>query len=220
MRTQRPPSASVRQTPQRARIDANGTGNPRAVAKRVYSREFIARIGNEFGFDPFEGNRVDDLRWFARTYILNRRLESKWDERARLRRSGKSYGEFHEVTQDFLSWLKKSYGHADFYNIATEMLFVARSRREPEPQNNFPKLTEHQRRTEAHYRELLRLTEILAATLARGLRESEPPRGPIPDQPLRHFVSSCAGFWMYDLGRPFTIDYAKKDPELRGPLNS
>jgi hypothetical protein len=190
----------------RARIDSDESERPADIARRVYTQKFLAEIGGKFKFDPFTRNRASDLRWIARTYILNRRLEISWDEHGRRMQSLKSYREFYKVTVSFLDWLKKSYDHADFYNIATEMLLVARNRGESDPQNEFPKLDAHRRSVEAYYRELVRLTEILEATLERGILNATPRRGPRPDDTLRHFVSSCAAFWMADLKRRFTID--------------
>jgi len=111
------------------------------------------------------------------------------------------------VTERFLESLTTSYGHEDFFNIATEMLVYARSCGEPEPQKHFPELTDHQRNVEAHYRELVRLTKLLEATLLHGIKRSSPKRGPKPNLAVLHLIMSSSVFWTVDLRRAFTIDY-------------
>lgn len=189
----------------RARIDPGDDHDPSAIAEMAYDDEFLSTLTAKFKFDARDPTLADELRHIARIYIVDRRLEELDGRPTRVR---KSYREFLKVTDAFLIWLKKSYEHPDFYNIATEILFVA-GRREPEPQNDFPGLTDHQKRVEAHYRELLRLTELLRATLSRRISLLKPKPGPKPDETLRHFVIGCSEFWTHQLGRKFTIDYHK-----------
>lgn len=188
----------------RVRIDDGQ--NPSAIAAKAYDDEFLAALAEKFDFDARNPEFADELRRIARIYILDRRHDgdNEWPQNAL-----KSYRSFLKTTDAFLKWLRESYGHPDFYNIATEMLVMARarSRPEPEPQNKFPGLTEHQRHVEAHYRELLRLTELLRATLVRRIKLSKRKPGPRPDETLRHFVIGCSEFWIHQLGRKFTIDY-------------
>lgn len=192
----------------RARIDTDPGQTPSLIAQVAYDDAFLATLKADFNFDASQPEFVDELRRIARIYILDRRHndDDEWPRNAQ-----KSYRSFLKTTDAFLKWLKESYEHPDFYNIATEMLIVARARTrpEPEPQTEFPGLTEHQRHVEAHYRELLRLTELLKATLARRLGVSKRKPGPKPDFALRHFIIGCSELWTRQLDRKFTIDYHK-----------
>lgn len=188
----------------RARIDDGQ--NPSAIAEKAYNNEFLSALGAEFEFNACDQKFAHELRHIAHVYILNRRPDD-FDKRQKSAR--KSYQEFLKVTDAFLNWLRKSYGHPDFYNIATEMLMMANARREPQPQNNFPGLTDHLKRVESHYRELLRLTELLQATVIRRIKKSKRKPGPKSNEALGFFIIGCSEFWTHQLGRKFTIDYHK-----------
>lgn len=165
----------------------------------------LQSLADKFKFNALQPEYAQEIRRIGRNYIIDRRLEDEDDERPS--RSRKSYRAFLKVTEPFLEWLKNSYEHSDFFNVATEMLLHARNRKEPEPQRQFPTLTEHQRNVEAHYRELLRLTELLRATLVHRIESLKPKRGPKPDFALQHLVMSSAEFWTVELCRRFTVDY-------------
>jgi hypothetical protein len=190
----------------RAGADTDDDQSHLAIVERVYTNEFLSTLKERFKFDALRPDLARLIRRIGENYIFERRFEDDVD---RPQKSRKSYREFLRVTEAFLEWLKKSYDHSDFYNIATEMLMIAQSRKEPEPQNEFPGLSEHQRRVEAHYRELVRLTELLKATLTHGIDHLKPKPGPKRDSALEHLVSSTAVFWTFDLGRGFTLDHHK-----------
>jgi hypothetical protein len=188
----------------RARADTDDDQSPWVIADRLYTDEFLSGLKETFKFDALKPDLAQRIRRIGENYIFERRFEDDGD---RTQKSRESYRAFLNVTEPFLEWLKKSYEHPDFYNIATEMLMIAQGREEPEPQNQFPGLSEHQRRVEAHYRELVRLTELLKATLAHRIDHLKPKPGPKRDFALERLVSSTAVFWTIDLGRRFTLDH-------------
>ncbi len=188
----------------RARADTDDDQSHLAIVERVYTDEFLSGLKEKFGFDALKPGLVRLIRRIGENYIFERRFEDDGDGD---QKSRKSYRAFLKVTEPFLEWLKKSYEHPDFYNIATEMLMIAQGRKEPEPQNEFPGLSEHQRRVEAHYRELVRLTELLKATLTHRIDHLKPKPGPKRDSALERLVASTAVLWTFDLGRGFTLDH-------------
>jgi hypothetical protein len=190
----------------RAKADTDDNQTYQAIIDRVYTDEFLLALKVKFDFDAPRPDLAQQIRRIGRNYIFERRFEDDID---RDRKSRESYRAFLKVTEPFLEWLKKSYEHPDFYNIATEMLMISQGRNEPEPQSQFPDLSEHERRVEAHYRELVRLTELLKATLTHRIDFLKPKRGPKRDFALEHLVISAAVFWTFDLGRGFTLDHHK-----------
>ncbi|MDE2166561.1 MAG: hypothetical protein KGJ66_09525 [Alphaproteobacteria bacterium] len=197
---------SAENTFMRARIDNDDGHSSWEIAEKAYNDKFLSALGSEFKFTALDPKLAYELRRIADNYILERRFGDLHELPATAR---KTYQDFLKVTEAFLNWLKKSYDHPHFYNIATEILMTARGRREPETQTDFPGLTEHQKRVESHYRELLRLAVLLRATLIRRIKSLKRSPGPKPDTALRHFILGCSEFWTHQLGRKFTIDYHK-----------
>ena len=190
----------------RARAWIGQAHEARKIAERVYDEKFLASLGKKCAFDALDAHRAQELRRIAANYI---RIRLGDDDYAGLKKSEKSYRSLLALTDRFLKTLGDSYRSPDFYNIATEMHICALGRREPLPQKDFPKLTEHQRNLEAHYRELIRLTELLKATLHAGIERSKTKRGPKRDPATQYLVTMAAEFWSHWLKRKFTIDYHK-----------
>lgn len=190
----------------RARADIGDYKDPWDIATAAYDDEFLAMLKQEFEFDSLEPKRTQSIRYIGRQYILGRRLE---DDQEFYKRSQAEYRNLLKETDHFLELLKKSYNNHYFYNIATEMLTLARGMNLPEPQSDFPDLTEHQRDVESHYRELVRLTELLKIAADHGMKfaKREVRPGPKMNFGLELLVRKAADFWIGELKRKFTVDY-------------
>jgi hypothetical protein len=182
------------------------SGDPSTIINRTYDDEFLSALGAKFKFDAHTTAHANEIRRIGENYIIYRQSAH---EDVQAAKSQKSYCAFLNVTDQFLTSLQEAYKNPDFYNIATEMQICARGRDEPEPQKEFPKLSEHQRTAEAHYRELVRLTELLKGTLIQGIARSKRKRGPKPDPALEYLVKLGAVFWTLSLEHEFTLDYHK-----------
>jgi hypothetical protein len=185
----------------RARIDFDGQEFPAQIVRRVYDGDFLARIGRQFKFDGQSPDINAKIFRMGISYITSRRMEDRED----FAKLNKQYVKLAREIDKFRVALKSN---ADL-DLPQVMYFAALELSESAPSGDFPGLTDHERSQsgEPHFRELMRLLNILANGVREDMRQSAPKRGRRANWGLDGLALNSAQFFAVELNkRPFTID--------------
>lgn len=184
-----------------ARVDLDGSERPQEIVRRIYSADYLLRLGQQFKFDEKDSEIVAEIRKMGTSYIAMRRRENPEEFRELNRRYNKLARE--------LKVFRQALDHNADLDVPQIMYFSALKLNQLPPQGDFPGLSKHDREQsgEPYYRELMRLLEILDKGIDDDKTRSAPKRGPRVNFGLEVIARQAAEFFAVELkGRPFTID--------------
>ena len=177
--------------------------SPEENAISTFSGAFLKSLGEKFGFDGTKPEIAASIRYAAIGYfaVLGRRKSP--DNRKQARRE---YIQLAKNTRKFLKILE----NANENGIASDMEYVAQmesvANKAPLAALNDNAI---QRGISGKYDELIRLLNLLVTAAEHGKENYSAKPGPKIDLALETLVRRAANFWIYELGRKFTIDQHK-----------
>jgi hypothetical protein len=175
---------------------------PKNAAQRLYSDDFLTRLGTRFGFDGLEPELALELRRSARFYLAHRE-QSKADG---VNTDRQEYRALQKAALKFIEIIEAAQDDSD---IATDMYITARNLKPGDNPFGITDLPESQieGRNDRHYRHLLVLTRLLVEAIKHQGDVVKLPSGPRKNVALESLVQSASYFWSRYLGRKFTVDY-------------
>ena len=148
---------------------------------------------------------VLELRRIARFYLSTRHEANRT---ADLPSDDEEYRALSKTTLKFIEILKEAQEDDD---IATDMYMTARTINPDHDKFGISDLSETQikGRNDRHYRHLIGLLNLLAASVNIKLDFSKLSSGPRKNAALESLTQSASYFWSHNVGRKFSIDYHK-----------
>jgi hypothetical protein len=172
-----------------------------AIAKRIYSHEFLNQLAKTFNFDLDKHNARYELRKIAEAYIVGCRNDGEKLQKELRHR----YRQLSGAISDFAGRLNKS---DDYDDIATEMHRVAIfSPLEASYMDDVIVAQKARGDTEFLHRHLLNLLELLTVTAKHRIKFYEGTRGRRKNRGLQAVIMKGHQFWAFDLDRKFSIDH-------------
>ena len=164
---------------------------PKKAAQRLYSDQFLAELGQRFGFDALEPEAALELRRIARFYLFHKREANKADA---LWSDEKGYRALLKATLKFIEVLRE----AEQDDIAADMYMTARTINPDNDKVGISDLPETQiiGRNDRHYRHLMGLLNLLAASVNKELDFYNLPSGPRKNAALQSLTQSASYFFL------------------------
>ena len=174
--------------------------SPLERAQRALSAEFLKHLGDKFGFDGADRKIAESVRDIAQAYfvVLGRR---KLNFRKEARRE---YLQLIRDTAKFLEILE----NAKALGLADDMEIIARMRAHiSSPAKSHP--ITNDRNSAGKFDQLIALLNLLGLTAEHGKEIYSSKPGPKVDKALETLVRRAMDYWIFNLGRKFTIDHHK-----------
>jgi hypothetical protein len=177
--------------------------SPDKLAQRAFNAEFLALLGDKFRYDGTKPTIADSIRYVAERYyvVLGRPQVADYRKQNR--------GEYQQIIKDirkFRETLKK----AEEKGIDEDMDLIAGMHVSA---NQLGLSTHHQNpsgdNARKKYDALVDLLNLLELTAEHGKEVFSSRPGPKINQSLEVLVRKAADFWIFDLGRKFTVDHHK-----------
>jgi hypothetical protein len=184
----------------RARVD-DGVERPKAIARRVYSDQFLSGLNAQFGFDTLEPDIAAELRDIAFRYVVFRREENQPAYRKTTRRQ---FLALKKATERYLTLL----AHHQKRDLASDIHLVASLEYVEKENRNLPRVAGRKRFDgNAYLQELGRLLELIKRTGSWHARSLGTRGGRPKNLGLEELTRKAAEFWRTQLNRRFTVDY-------------
>jgi hypothetical protein len=177
--------------------------SPQENARRVFSAEFLKQLGEKFGFDGTKPQIVDSVRNIAEGYFiaLNRAQKTNFRKAAR-----REYLQLIKDTDKFRKILENA--KADGIDDDMELFAQLHARQEMSGASEYSQFPDT-KNTLRKYDALIAHLNLLILTAQQENQNFSTKPGPKIDEALAALVRRAGNFWIFNLGRKFTIDHHK-----------
>jgi hypothetical protein len=174
--------------------------SPEQRALAAFDEEFLQRLGKEFGFDGSNPNIAQSVRNIAEGYSAVRGRPKHPEYR---KEAASEYSRLKKDTEKFLEIL----ANAKEIAIDTDMDIFAQLQASKKSISDGENHLMPEKGISRKFDELTALLNLLAATTEHGKQLYSARPGPKTDVALEMLVRRAGNFWIWELGRKFTIDH-------------